>query len=150
MSSVKLEYVGYLDYPSVASGTVTTGWYPGNVGNFDTDGKMQIYDGTGDPMFIIVDDDDELASPPTGDRVTVMYGQGKIVVQPDDSSDWSNVYIGPLADWDYNDPIYVTSAGLLTPHSGTEGVSSGATQVGKVIDPPTSSNDYELTMLVTL
>jgi len=151
MSKVKLNYTGFLDSIPVSSGTVVTGWYPGNVGSLETDGELQVYDGTGDPMFLIIDYTDELASPPTGDKVTCLYGQGKVVVQPDDVTDWPNVYVGALADWDANDPIYVTTSGLLTPHyNATADTASGSVQVGKVFDPPTASNDYELTMLVTL
>ena len=152
MAKVQVDYTGFMDTYPVAAATVTTGWEPGNVGRVDASGNMVLYAGGTDDeaMFIIVDDDDELASPPTGDRVTCLYGQGKIQIISS-ATDWTNVFVGPLTEWVVSRPIYATNAGLLTPaYNTTPDASSGVRQVGKIIDPPTSTNDYTLTMLVTI
>lgn len=149
MSKVKLDYTGFLDYVPVAAGVVTTGWYPGNVGNLSA-GELIPYT-TGEALYIIIDAPTELAAPPTGKLVTVMHGQGKIEIIPDSVSDWPNVFIGPLADWACNDAVYTTNAGKLTQaYNASADASSGSKQVGKVVDPPTSDNAYTLTMIVTL
>ncbi len=151
MSKVKLDYTGFLDYVEVADATVTTGWYPGNVGQLDSNGQLELFDGTAQAMYIIVDDTDELVAPPSGKLVTVLHGQGKIEVIPDSAADWTNVFIGPLADWAYNDAIYTTTEGKLTQaYAASADTASGAIQVGKVVDPPAAANDYTLTMLVTI
>ena len=153
MSKVKIDYSGFMDTYPVAATTVTTGWYPGNIGNVATDGDMVIYDnGTkGEyPLFMIIDAPTELASPPSGDRVTCLYGQAKVDVEPDDVSDWTNVYIGPLASWVVNGGIWVTTTGKLTPtYNATPGTASGSMAVGKIIEPPTATNGYTLTMGLT-
>jgi hypothetical protein len=151
MSKVKIDYTGFLDTYPVDATALAAGWEPGNVGMLDSDGEVTLYDGSAEAMFILVDDDDELSTPPTGERVTVLYGQGKIVVQPASASDWTNVYVGPLTDWTVNGAVYATTAGLLTPaYNATPGAASGSKQVGKIVSPPTATNDYELTMLVTI
>ena len=149
MSKIKLDYTGFLDYVPVTAATVTTSWYPGNVGNLN-DGDLQVYS-SGQALYIIIDAPTELVNPPTGKLVTVMHGQGKLQVIPDDVNDWSHVFVGPLADWACNDAVYVTNAGLLTQaYNASPDASSGSLQVGKVVDPPTADNAYTLTMIVTL
>ena len=153
MSTVQVDYTGFMDSYPVASGTVTTGWYPGNIGKLESDGELTLYSGgtTEDAMFLVVDDTNELSSPPTGKRVTVLYGQGKVQIKPDDVTDWSNVYYGPLTDWLVNLPVYATNAGTLcVNYNATPDAGSGVRQVGKVVDPPTAANSYYLTMLVTV
>lgn len=149
MSKVKLDYTGFLDYVPVAAATVTTGWYPGNIGNLNA-GELIPY-ASNEALYMIIDAPTELVAPPTGKLVTVMHGQGKVEVIPDSVSDWPNVFVGPLADWACNDPVYVTTGAKLTQaYNASPDVSSGSKQVGKVVDPPTSDNAYTLTMIVTL
>ena len=64
-------------YPVLAA-TVTTGWLPGQcftVGGVGTTGYASIasVDGT---MFVGIDDDLQLATPPTGSLLTGIYGSG--------------------------------------------------------------------------
>lgn len=148
MTKVKLDYTGFLDYVPVTAATVTTGWYPGNVGNLNA-GDLQVYS-SGEALYIIIDAPTELVAPPTGKLVTVMHGQGKIEIEGN-ATDWESVFVGPLADWACNDAVYTTNAGKLTQaYNASPDASSGSKQVGKVVDPPTSDNAYTLTMIVTL
>ena len=151
MSKVVLEYTGFLDYVEVAAATVLTGWYPGNVGILSSAELIKYAGGSAEAMYIIVDAPTELVAPPTGKLVTVLHGQGKIQVVPDSVSDWTNVFVGPLADWAENDPIYATSGGKLTQaYNATPDASSGSKQVGKVVVAPAAANAYTLTMIVTI
>lgn len=150
MSKIVLQYAGYMDSIAVEAAVVTTGWYPGNVGILSS-GKLGLYAGSGEAMFLIVDKSTEVANPPSAKKVTVLYGQGKIQIVPDSVSDWTNVFVGPLAAWTENAAVYATNAGKLTPgYAESPDASSGSKQVGKVVTPPSAANNYTLEMLLTL
>lgn len=61
-------------YPVLAA-TVTTGWLPGQCFTVGTGGFAAIAS-TDTTMFVAIDDDLELAAPPTGSLLTGIYGSG--------------------------------------------------------------------------
>ena len=103
-------------YP-VADGIVATGWMPGQCMTLESDGLSVKLANTDNTMFVAIDDDLELSSPPTGSLVTVAFGAGTEIIvdhsqevanadssrvyasEVESASAGANLYVGPTGKW---------------------------------------------------
>jgi len=152
MAKVVRKFSGYMDTFDVASGTVDTGWEPGNIATLDTNGELALYTGSGStyPIGFIIDDEDELAQPPEGYKVTVMHGNGRLQIDAEDASDANNVFVG-IGSFVPGQLVYATTTGKVTPHyNATENQYSGSVAVGKCVEAPSADNGYVLDLISLL
>ena len=98
--------------------------------------------GTHNIAGVIIDDDSELADIPSGSKVTVCYGGGKMYI--DHSDDTSvKAYEDDCESGSPGDVLYLSSNGKLTTASGS-GSLTAAEYVGWMFQVPTAANNYQL------
>ncbi len=147
-NKVTRRYSGIEDQLPASSSVASTGWYPGQFGCKNaTDGTMELYDGTQDEVYgMIIDDDNELRNPPTGNLVTIVGGMAKMEVQ---NSAVNESYVNTT--WQLMDTIYVDTNARMTPHyNATATVGSGSIRVGACYQVPTANNSYTIGVLLRL
>ena len=144
-------YFGNMASYLVSDALIASGWKAGQFAMLDESnaGYIGISDGT-DVIGMLVDDPSELATAPSGSRVTVAKAQGSYLVSHADevaagsavrcySTGSGNPESGTL-----NDLLYVSAAagpdlaGKLTTDSGSSPVVAVLTQV------PSADNDYTI------
>ena len=141
-------FFGWEDSFSVSSTTITTTWVPGQLACIDPNNENNVFLTTtaSGAVGVLIDDYDELSAAPSGSKVTVLYGTGKIYINHKDAVDAgsavrayeSNVE-SAKANWD----LYVSTSGKWTT------VASGS-RVGTVFQVPTAANNYELGVLLRI
>ena len=135
----------------VSDALATTGWKAGQFAMLDESnaGYIGISDGT-DAIGMIMDDETELADPPSGKRITIAKAQGSYTVShttevtADDASRCYSTGSGNPESGTLNDFLYVSALagtdlpGKLTTDTGSSPVIAILTQI------PAAGNDYEI------
>ena len=145
MSKVIIYHKQAADTFNVLAATVTTGWLPGQLGTLDSTGNNVDLAVTDETMFVLADDDDELASPPTGSLVTCLYGAGtKLVIDHSEevaASSATRAYNSTCESAVPNQDLYVDSSAKFTT------TSTGSVKA-KVFQVPAAANDYGLGVIL--
>jgi len=143
MSKVIVQRAFAKDSFYVEQDSIDTGWMPGQAFKLNATGdKAQL--GTKDAVvFIGIDDDDELASPPSGSLVTGIYGAGtKFVIDHSEEVEAESAdraYDSSCESAAINALLYIDSASKFTATAGTNG-----TEKGIMIQKPSAANNYSI------
>jgi hypothetical protein len=136
--------IPYAQYPHkdsyyVTAASITTGWLPGQIMNFNSTGQqVQLCGGT-NPLFFAMDATTELAAPPSGSLVTVLSGfDTKFVI--DHSAEVAagsatRAYETVVESASMNAPLYCSANSKITT------VSSGSV-IGVLYQIPAADNNY--------
>jgi len=137
-------FFGFEDSLDVSAATITTAWLPGQFAMWDSsnEGEVILNDGTNNVTGIIIDDDTELATIPSGSKVTVCYGGGKMYIDHADSSTYK-AYETDCESGSPGNVLFLSSNGKLTATSGS-GSLTAAEYVGWMFQVPTAANNYQL------
>lgn len=141
MSKVIIYHKQAADTYNVLDATVATGWLPGQLGTLDSTGKNVDLAVTDETMFVLADDDDELASPPTGSLVTCLYGAGtKFVIDHSEevaAGSATRAYNVSVEGASPGDDLYVDGDAKFTANA------TGSVK-GKIFQVPSAANNYGL------
>ena len=138
--------IPYADYPIkdsnyVTPASISTGWLPGQVMNFDSTGQFVQLCAGANPLFFAMDAPTELASPPSGSLVTVLFGGGvKFVIDHSAevaASSATRAYESDVESAPMNSGLKVSANSKLTT-AGTGSV------VGVMYVIPSAANNYQL------
>ena len=149
MSSVlRKGFFGWEDSYSVSASTITTAWLPGQLFCIDPNDENYAFLTTtaSGALGVVLDDDDELSAPPSGSKVTILYGTGKIYINHAEevaASSATRAYETNVESAKPNWDLYVSTNGKWTT------VASGA-RVGTVCQVPDAANSYELGVLLRI
>ncbi len=145
MSKVIVYHKQAADTFNVLDATVNTGWLPGQLGTLDSTGKNVDLAVTDETMFLLADDDDELASPPTGSLVTCLYGAGtKVVIDHSEevaAGSATRAYASNVESATPAQDLYVDSDAKFTT------TATGSVKA-KVFQVPSASNNYGLGVIL--
>ena len=145
MSKVIIYHKQAADTFGVAAATITTGWLPGQLGKLDSTGKLMELAVTDETMFLLADDEDELASPPTGSLVTLLYGSGtKVVIDHSEevaAASATRAYASNVESAIPSQDLYVDSDAKFTT------TSTGSVKA-KVYQVPSAANSYGLGVIL--
>jgi hypothetical protein len=141
-------FFGWEDCLSIASSVITTGWQPGQLACIDpySEGYAFLTTTASGAVGVILDSPAELSAPPSGSKVTVLYGTGKIFINHKDlvdASDSTRAYESNVESAMANYDLYVSTNAKWTT------VASGA-RVGTICQIPTAANNYELGILLRI
>src|SRR5574340_1072987 len=142
MSKVVIYHAPNKDSFPVSAAVVATGWKPGQLGALNSDGTSIKLAVTEETLFLLGDDDLEVASPPTGSLCTCLYGAGtKVVIEHSaaEIADGTRAYStsGNPESAVMNQDLYVDSVGKFTT------AATGSVKA-KVIQIPSATNSYGL------
>jgi len=144
MSKVTLLKEVVRDSLPVADATVATGWLPGQAFQYDSTGNYGEIASADGALFVGMDDDLELASPPTGSLVTVLYGAGTTIlvdhaaeVAASSSDRCYDTVSGNPESGAYNQNLYLNGVGKWTT------TATGSVK-GKLTEIPSSANSYTI------
>jgi len=141
MSKVIVQRAFAKDSFYVEQASIDTGWMPGMAFKLNTTGDKAVLGTVDAVVFIGIDDDDELASPPSGSLVTGIYGAGtKFVIDHSEeveagSSD--RAYDSSVESAAINALLYIDSASKFT-------ATESGTAKGIMIQKPAATNNYGL------
>lgn len=143
-------FFGYEDSLDVSAATIITAWLPGQFAMWDSsnDNYVVLNDGTHNIVGIIIDDETELKSIPSGSKVTVMYGGGKLYIDHADSA-VTKAYETDIEAGSAGDVLYLSSNGKLTKTSGS-GSLTAAEYVGWMFQVPAAANNYQLGFIMRI
>jgi hypothetical protein len=131
----------------VTDATITTGWMPGQGFKLNTTGDYAELGSEENVMFVGADDDDEVASPPSGSLVTGLYGAGTTIVidhsEEVAASSADRAYAAAVESGAVNDLLYFDSSGKFT----TAAPASGSA-MGIMFQKPAAANDYGLGVIL--
>lgn len=139
MSKVIVERSFAKDTFPVSDAVVAAGWLPGQCFQLNATGTSVEIGVTDNVLFVGIDDDDELASPPTGSLVTGIYGSGtKFFINHSEevaAGSATRAYNTTLESGALNANLYVDGNGKFTT------ASTGSVK-GKLVQIPDAGNDY--------
>jgi hypothetical protein len=131
-------------FPVSAASKVTT-WLPGQGFMFNSTGEYIEIANCDSTMFIAGDDEDELATPPTGSILTVYYGSGtKLLIDHSEevaASNAARVYESEVASAAPNANLYIGLTGKW------QTTSTGAVK-GKLFQVPSAYNNYTMGVIL--
>jgi len=147
MSKVIVYHAYAKDSYPVASSTVSTGWLPGQFFCLNSTGEYAQIASVDKAMFMAIDDDDELSSPPTGSIVTGIYGAGtKVLIDHSEevaANSSARAYDSSVESATINQLLYCDANGKLT----TTVTGSVKAQVWKI---PSAANNYSLGVILRI
>lgn len=145
MSKVLISFAAQKKTYPVAAGTVTTGWMPGQAFTLNAAGDYIELAEADEAMFVAVDDDDELSTPPTGSLATVIFGAGTEFIV-----DHSEEVAASSADRVYEANVASASAGadLYINASGKWQTAATGSVKGKLSVIPTADNNYRMGVIL--
>lgn len=143
-------FFGFEDSWDVIAATVTTGWLPGQFFKWSsTEPYVELNAGDRNVVGIVIDDDLELKSIPSGSKVTVCYGGGKFYIDHADSA-VTKAYETDCEAGNPGDILYLSSNGKLTRVSGSGSLTHQADHVAKMFQVPTATNNYQLGIVLKI
>lgn len=145
MSKVIVLHAFAKDFEFVTPADITTGWLPGQGFQFNTTGDFVEIASVDNTMFIAGDDDDELATPPSGSLVTVYYGSGtKLLINHAEevaASSADRAYESEVESSAPNADLFIGAAGKW------QTTSTGSVKA-KLFQVPSSDNNFELGVIL--
>ena len=145
MSKVLVKFAAQKKTYPVDSADVVTGWLPGQVFTLKADGESIQIANVNDAMFVAVDDDDELSTPPTGSLATVVFGSGtEILINHAEevaASDAARAYASEVESASAGASLYVSTAGKWQ----TTATGSVAAKLSQI---PSAANNYEMGLML--
>jgi hypothetical protein len=123
----------------VSPQAVTAGWMPGQLMSWDPTGQFVQLSSGSNPAFFVMDNTTELATPPSGSLVTVLYGPGsKFVI---DHSYEVSINSATRA---YESDVESASTNALLRVSANSKITTAGTGsiVGLLYQIPNSANNY--------
>jgi hypothetical protein len=144
-----LKSVSKDSFPVMAA-TVTSGWLPGTFFTLNSLGYAVQATATGDDaMFIAGDDDTEVVSPPSGSLLTQYYGSGtRLEISHAAEKAAGTVTAAYLAYSKTEVEAATRGASLYCDTSGKWCTSASGSIKGKLVQVPSSANDYTLGVIL--
>ena len=141
MSKVIINFAAQKKTYAVTSANVTTGWMPGQAFTFNAAGDYIELAEADEAMFVAVDDDDELSTPPTGSLATVIFGSGTEFIV-----DHSEEVAASSAARVYEADVLAAAAGanLYINATGKWQVAATGSVKGKLSVIPNAGNNYRM------
>ena len=142
MSKVTRLYSGFEDTLAVSAATITTGWKAGQLARLCDDGAHRMQLASGSAVYgVILDGSTELAAPPSGSLVTVLFGSSLFLIDGSDdvaAGVTTYVYETEVASGHENDLLYCSYEGKWATTSGSK------QPVGYMTQVPAAGNNYTL------
>jgi len=133
-----------LTYP-VSAAVVATGWMPGQAFTLNSTATSVAIAVTDEALFVGMDDDTEVSTPPTGSLVTCVYGAGTTLridhSQEVAASSAARAYVSGVESAAIAADLYINNEGKWT-NSATGSVK------GKMFVKPTAANNYTLGVIL--
>jgi len=129
----------------VEEASIVTGWMPGQAFKLNSTGDKAVLGGVDAVLFVGIDDDDELATPPSGSLVTGVYGAGtKLTIDHSEEvalgiSD--RAYDSSVESAAMNADLYFDSEGKFT-------ADESGTVKAKMFQKPAANNNYGLGVIL--
>ena len=145
MSKVIVNFAAQKKTYAVTAAVVATGWKPGQVFTLVAAGDYIKIAQADESMFVAIDDDDELSTPPTGSLATVIFGSGtEFFVDHSEevaASDAVRVYETEVASASAGANLYVGSTGKW------QTTATGSVK-GKLSEIPAAANNFRLGVIL--
>lgn len=129
----------------IAAATIATGWLPGQGFKLNSTGEYAELGSVDTVMFVGMDDDDEIATPPSASVLTGLYGAGtKFVIDHTEevaASSAARAYEADVASAPMNALLYMSANGKWTT------VATGSVK-GQLWQIPNASNNYGLGVIM--
>jgi hypothetical protein len=145
MSKVIVNYAAQKKSYPVLAANVVTGWMPGQAFTLNAAGDYIELAEADEAMFVAIDDNDELSTPPTGSLATVIFGSGtEFFVDHSEevaASDASRVYANDVLTAAAGANLYVNNAGKWQ-------VAATGSVKGKLSEIPAAANNYRVGIIL--
>lgn len=129
----------------ITSATIATGWLPGQAMKLNANGDYAELASVDTAMFIAMDDDNEVVSPPSASLVTGVYGSGtKFVIDHSEevaANSGTRAYAANVTSASTNQLLYIDTDGKWST------TASGSIK-GQVFQVPAASNNYGLGVIL--
>lgn len=129
----------------ITAATIATGWLPGQAMKLNANGDYAELASVDTAMFIAMDDDDEVVSPPSASLVTGVYGSGtKFVIDHSEevaANSGTRAYAANVTSASTNQLLYIDTDGKWST------TASGSIK-GQVFQVPAASNNYGLGVIL--
>lgn len=145
MSKVILYQAFAKDTFPINSATIVTGWLPGQGMQLTSTGEYAEIGSVDNVMFIALDDEDEVKTPPSASIVTGVYGSGtKFIIDHSEevaASNAARAYASNVESASMNQLLYMGTDGKWTT------TASGSVK-GQLFQIPSSDNSYGLGVIL--
>lgn len=145
MSKVIVNFAAQKKTYAVEAANVTTGWLPGQAFTLNAAGDYIQLAEADEAMFVAIDDDDELSTPPTGSLATVIFGSGTefFVDHSEEVAAASavRVYETEVASASAGANLYIGAAGKW------QTTATGSVK-GKLTEIPAAANNYRVGVIL--
>jgi len=145
MSKVIVSFAAQKKSYQVTDANVATGWLPGQAFTLNAAGDYIEIAEADEAMFVAVDDDDELSTPPTGSLATVIFGSGtEFFVDHSEevaASSAARVYESEVASASAGANLYIGAAGKW------QTTATGSVK-GKLTEIPVAANNYRMGVIL--
>jgi hypothetical protein len=145
MSKVIVRYAAQKKTYHIDDAVVETGWLPGQAFKLANDGQTAELAVGDETMFIAIDDDDELSSPPTGSLGTFVFGSGtEIVIDHSEevlASSVARAYASGVESANASTDLYINS------DSKWDTIATGSVK-GKLSEIPSANNNYRVGVIL--
>ena len=145
MSKVIVNFAAQKKTYPVTDAVVATGWMPGQAFTLNAAGDYIELAEADEAMFVAIDDDDELSTPPTGSLATVIFGSGTEFFV-----DHSEEVAASSADRVYESAVASAAAGanLYINASGKWQTAATGSVKGKLSEIPVAANNYRMGVIL--
>jgi len=145
MPKVIVKYAARKTTFAIADAVVETGWLPGQVFKLTDDGHEAELAIADESMFVAIDDDDELSTPPTGSMGSFIFGSGtEFVVDHAEevaAGSAARVYASGVLSAVASTDLYVNG------DSKWDTVATGSIK-GKLSEIPSADNNYRMGVIL--